>query len=306
MRAYRLALVTSAAAVAVLALGGLMHPAGAGLACPDWPVCDPAAGRPGVLLDLTHRAGALVLAVLAAVLAWAVFRDRPDPGPRRLAVGAVGAVALQAALGALTVIFRLPIVLAAAHLAVSVALLALLLLLAWRLRPAPREHAPFAPPLPRLLVLAAAVAVYTQMVLGAFVRHAGAALACGTDLLLCGGEALPSSRLGALHMLHRGLGGVAVLLAVVASYRTLSAARGGPRVRQVLAAAVPMLATLQVAFGLLTVSTLVAPAAVSLHLLGATLLLTVLVLLYVALGPEGARARPPPAPYLPPGAQVNA
>ncbi|HEX9307598.1 MAG TPA: hypothetical protein VF894_08915 [Anaeromyxobacter sp.] len=40
MREYRLSVVTAAFALALAVIGGLADPAGASLACPDWPLCN--------------------------------------------------------------------------------------------------------------------------------------------------------------------------------------------------------------------------------------------------------------------------
>jgi heme A synthase len=138
MREYRLAVTTAVAALALVVIGGLADPEGASLACPDWPLCQgevmpPLDGR--VLAEHGHRIAALVVAALTAVVAALVFRNRPDPALRRLAVGAVALVAAQAALGALAVVFALPLVARLGHLVTAMLFFAIVVHLALRLRP---------------------------------------------------------------------------------------------------------------------------------------------------------------------------
>ncbi len=138
MREYRLAVATAATALGLAVIGGLVEPVGGALACPDWPLCN---GRAlpvmsgAVLFEHGHRIVALVVAVLSAALAALVVRNRRDPGVRRLAVAAVALVGIQAALGAITVVYGLPVLARVGHLAVAMAFFAVVVHLAARLRP---------------------------------------------------------------------------------------------------------------------------------------------------------------------------
>lgn len=144
MREYRLAVVTAALALALAVVGGLVDGAGT-LACPDWPLCQ---GRAlpeltgDVLAEHGHRVAALAVAILTAVLAALVVRNRAEAGLRRLAIAAVALVALQAALGAITVVFGLPTLARLGHLATAMAFFAVLVHLALRLRPTSAAGAP--------------------------------------------------------------------------------------------------------------------------------------------------------------------
>jgi heme a synthase len=113
-----------------LALGGYVRHTGAGLACPDFPLCSgdvlPAAGPP--LIHWVHRwLGVLLLGLFLHVAM--ASRRTPLAG-----VGAaLGAVAvLQVALGVTAVLLRLPVPVRAAHAAGGYALWALLVWLALR------------------------------------------------------------------------------------------------------------------------------------------------------------------------------
>ncbi|BDG08466.1 COX15/CtaA family protein [Anaeromyxobacter paludicola] len=292
MREHRLAVGTALATFALLVVGGLVHATGSSLACPDWPLCygqffPPMRG--GILFEHGHRLVALCVLTLTAALTATVWRRRPDPALRRLTALAMALVLVQASLGALTVLFRLPLLVSSGHLATSMAFFSLVISLAWRLdpRPPPLEAAP------RGLVGIAALAVYAQIVLGAFVRHTGAGLACNVEIPLCaGGQLWPAWGPAQLHMAHRIAGVLVGLLVIAASLRPLRAAgRDGGRARLLLAAAAPVLVLLQVSLGLWTVASYVAIPVVTLHLAAGAALLADQVALFLALGgrPAGAR-----------------
>ena len=295
MREYRFALATLAATFSLLVVGGLVHATGSSLACPDWPLCY---GQffprmvGGVLFEHGHRLLALAVAVLATTLAVLVFRSRRDRAARGLAALAVVLVVIQAVLGGLTVIYRLPTAISSAHLATSMAFFSALIVLARRLRPAPPD-AP--PPGPRGLVGLAALATYLQLVLGALVRHTGAGLACNTAIPLCdGGRLWPSGGPAQLHMIHRLWGAGLAVLVIAAAWGPLRAAlRRGDRARALLALAAPVLVAVQIALGLLTVVTYISVPVVTAHLAAGALLLADLLALWLSLGGVAAPAAEP-------------
>jgi heme A synthase len=292
MREYRFALATAAATFLLLVIGGLVHPTGSSLACPDWPLCNGMVFPPmkgGILYEHGHRLAALTVALLTVWLAVVVFQSRRERALRWLSLAAVALVGVQAALGALTVIFKLPLVVSASHLATSMAFFSLVIYLAHRLRP----EAPAAPPLPRALVGLAAAATYAQIVVGALVRHTGSALACGTDLLLCEGRLWPAWGPAQVQVIHRALGYTVALLVVAAALRTWRLAVDGPPLRRRLATLGPALAAAQVTLGLLTVASYVALPIVALHLAFGAALLASQLALFLQLGPRGALRMPP-------------
>jgi len=247
----------------------------------------------GILYEHGHRLAALAVAFLTVALAVLVFRFRAERSLRLMALGAVLLVGAQAVLGALTVIYKLPLPVSAGHLATSMAFFSLVITLAHRLRP----DLPRAPARPRAWVALAAAAVYVQIILGALVRHTGSSLACGTDVLLCEGRLWPAWGPAQVHMLHRLCGylvAALVLAAAGSTWRVTSPA--DPPLRRRLALLAPALVVLQVALGLLTVFTYVALPVVTLHLATGAALLATLLSLFFLLGPRGARVAPPPKP----------
>ncbi len=124
-----LALGTVLAGYATVVLGGYVSATGAGLACPDWPTCNgrliPDLADPLVATEYAHRlaamlTGAFALAALVAV--WSFHRGR-----RGLLVAttlAFGLLAVQVALGWITVASFLRPAIVTAHLGVATAFVA--------------------------------------------------------------------------------------------------------------------------------------------------------------------------------------
>jgi heme A synthase len=89
-------------------------------------------------------------------------------------------------------------------------------------------------------------------------------------------------------MLHRLAGYTVLALVAAAGLAAWRATRSGPPLRHRLALAAPILALLQVGWGLLTVASYVDLAVVSLHLATGAALLATLLTLFLQLGPQGA------------------
>jgi cytochrome c oxidase assembly protein subunit 15 len=137
-------LLWTLAAAAVLAqslLGGLVSTNHAGLACPDFPLCNgaiwPAGQGPLVHLQLAHRFGAYALAAFL-VFAWARSRRAADPRVRAGAEAVLGLVLVQVLLGAFNVLLAVPVWMTAAHLATATTIFALAVVTALRAAPGGR------------------------------------------------------------------------------------------------------------------------------------------------------------------------
>lgn len=121
-----LAVAAAIATYATIVLGGNVSSSGAGLACPDWPLCNgqliPDLSRADVAIEYTHRLFAAMTSLLLLVTmftAWVWFRRE-----RRLAYLSTLSVALlvtQVTVGMLTITSRLDPVVVTSHLALATA-----------------------------------------------------------------------------------------------------------------------------------------------------------------------------------------
>jgi len=237
----------------LIVLGALVRAHGAGLACPDWPLCF---GRALPAFDLrvgfewTHRVVAGSVALGFAGLALAVLR-RPEAS--RVCAGWVAGAALllviQIALGALTVWQLLASWTVTSHLVVGNAFDACLLVIALRLHRGVGVPASPPPAAARLWVAGACVLLALQLGLGGLVSSRYAGLAC-PEWPTCNGGAWFPSWGGAvgLHLLHRSNGYALGLLLLGAALAT----RGASRVGRALRAAA-WLGLAQIAAGILNV-----------------------------------------------------
>jgi len=124
-----LATVTTAVIYLQILVGAVMRHMGAGLAIPDFPLAfgkllPPLESLPEQV-NFAHRVGALVVAVFVCWTAIVVLRNyRPDHLLRRPAVAMLGLLALQIALGAITILSGRAVLPTTAHVAIGAALLA--------------------------------------------------------------------------------------------------------------------------------------------------------------------------------------
>lgn len=191
MRALRglgfLALVLGFAQVV---FGAIVRITGSGMGCGDhWPDCygsfTPAHGGSNLLVEISHRYGAVALSLAIAALVVAAWRKRREPGVGgpggvlSASLLAVLLVVVAALFGAVTVKMALHPVVVVTHLAIAMALLAVLVIAVVRagglggLAVAERS--------PRTLLIAKAAVLLTflALVLGALTANTpGAPLSC--------------------------------------------------------------------------------------------------------------------------------
>lgn len=263
----------------LLFLGSIVHATESSLACPDWPTCygtmvPEMSG--GIFWEHLHRlvAGGLVLMwLLATYLAWAPERDRP--WIRRATFGGIVLLVIQSVLGGVTVILELPDAISTSHLALAFLFLALATGLTVATHPRwGRHRTDDRDSLRTIRAVALPVTglVLLQSVLGAWVRHADAGMAC-PDVPLCLGEWVPplEQHLIAIHWAHRVLG---VLLGLgVLALAGVVLARSAARPLRRTAVTAGVLVLIQVTLGFLSVGTFLAVIPVSLHTLVAAALL---------------------------------
>jgi cytochrome c oxidase assembly protein subunit 15 len=204
-----LAWTAAAGMFLVLVMGVTVTTTGSAEGCGrDWPLCH---GRflpdfaVATAIEFSHRAITGVEGVLIVAVAVLVASLHWDRRPVRVLVALMVAfLLLQAGMGAWAVKYPQQPVVLALHFGISLVALASTVLVAIYLglidRPSPA-------PASRLLVLATwglAGYLYVLVYSGAYLRHVGAAAAC-TTWPLCG---------SGVNLLHRGLAGLALLLAI--------------------------------------------------------------------------------------------
>jgi cytochrome c oxidase assembly protein subunit 15 len=209
---YRLALLTTVLALAVVVLGAYVRLSHAGLGCPDWPGCYGHLDVPEhaheveranqayperpveahkAWKEMIHRYLAGTLGLLIVVLAILAWRARREPGqPVALPAFLVALVVFQALLGMWTVTLLLFPAVVMGHLLGGLTTLALLWLMTARLSGwfdsvSSVEDDPLRP-----WAVAALVVVIVQIALGGWTSANYAALAC-PDFPTCQGQWWP-------------------------------------------------------------------------------------------------------------------
>lgn len=198
---HRSAAVLVCLVVLLILAGGLVKSKEAGLAVPDWPLSYGSLNPPrwwqieNVRAEHGHRLIAGTVALLTVALALAIGRHEPRSWVRKLSWAAVATVFLQALLGGLTVLLFLPTPISVSHAGLAQIFLCLVVTLAavtsrwWRENPSPLASSASAPRVFRVAALTTA-AVYTQILVGAVMRHTGAGLAI-PDFPLAFGRLVP-------------------------------------------------------------------------------------------------------------------
>ena len=226
------ALLVAASTALLIFAGGLVTSTGSGLSVPDWPTTygwfmltfplDKMVG--GIFYEHSHRLIASMVGLLIVVLATWLWRTEPRYWVRRLGYISVAAVVTQGILGGITVLWFLPDAISIAHAGLAQLVFCLTVSIAlftspgWR-RAYTHTQMPLAAndrPL-RAIAMLTTILVYTQILVGATMRHTEAGLAI-PDFPLAFGQLVPPfwNPQIAIHYAHR-VGALVVSAFVVAT-----------------------------------------------------------------------------------------
>ncbi len=200
----------------LLVWGNLVAGLKAGLACPDWPLCYGKVLPPfrwDIYMEFGHRVIAAVASVFLVALA--AGRYRKYRGAARVLPILAGMLLLaEIGMGGAVVLLETPLRLTTVHFMTGL-LVYLTAYLMMMIDPG-REEPFFLSRGPSFLFVSAAVLVCAQSVLGAYVRHLAAGLAC-PDFPTCLGKWVPPLLVGPVlaHFSHRALGYLVLLTAVM-------------------------------------------------------------------------------------------
>ncbi|MBI1920312.1 MAG: heme A synthase [Geobacter sp.] len=271
--------VTVALFFVLLVWGNLVAGVKAGLACPDWPLCRGAVLPPlqfDVWMEFIHRVIAAVATICLILLSQKRLRSYPGTA-KTVPIAALGLVAVEIAFGGLVVLLELPVQLTVVHFMIGLTVFLLVCLMAafdGENIPARFSLRGYAG-----IFLAVGVLLYCQASLGAYVRHAGAGLAC-PDFPTCLGAWLPPvfSEMVLAHFSHRLLAyclalTIGALCAAIYANPNLAGQRRG-------AAALLILALIQIGAGAGVVQSGLHYAATALHLAVALAMMMILVGMY--------------------------
>ena len=285
---HRYAKLVAACTFLLIAAGGMVTSTGSGLSVPDWPTTygwnmftfPLSKWVGGIRYEHSHRLIASTVGFLTIILAFWTWKVEPRAWVRTLGFGALGAVILQGLLGGITVLLFLPPAVSIAHAGLAQIFFCLTITLALVTSPGWKNAVqPVEDPILRAIAALTTALVYTQILLGATMRHNDAGLAI-PDFPFAFGHVIPPvwNAKVAIHFAHRvGAMVVAVMVLATSSHVLYH----HPRRRDLVRPAVLLLALLvvQIALGAFVVWSGKNPFINTTHVVnGAAVLATSLVL----------------------------
>jgi cytochrome c oxidase assembly protein subunit 15 len=281
---HRFSKLLVASTVILILAGSLVTSHDAGLSVPDWPTSygwnmftfPPSMWVANIFYEHGHRLIASTVGFLTIILAVWLWLAEPRRWLRWFGVAALGVVIAQGVLGGITVLFFLPAAVSTAHAGLAEVFFCMTVAIALFTSPGWIAGLTAAVDDRRLrrLATASTVLVYSQILIGATMRHTGAGLAIPDFPLMFGGL-VPDhwNPAIAVHFAHR-TGALVVTCAILMAFAYV---RSQHRVRRELTRPAALLAALvavQVTLGALTILSLRNPWINSFHVVGGALVLT--------------------------------
>lgn len=299
MRVKNLSLIAVITTFVLILWGAVVHNTESSLACPDWPLCYNQLFpkmEGSILIEHGHRLLATLVGCLTILLVVFTGKERKESTEKyhvfKMSCLALFLVIAQGALGGITVIYRLPTIVSTSHLGLSLIFFSTLIYINHKSQSITERFKDLSEetktvfknswkPIIRHGVLLALAMLYLQILLGAFMRHAGAGAACGLgpgNSLLCRDfetlslTAWPHIPQAQLHMVHRLYALVVFMVVSLFSIRTSHVFKSDKKIKW--GSLVPFFAvSFQVFIGIMTIAFSMAVVPTTLHLAGAALTL---------------------------------
>jgi heme a synthase len=274
-----LAVITPVTLV-LMGLGSYVRATGAGLACPDWPLCHgrviPHTFEHGIFQEVWHRyiaSGVGMLTFSGALVAFSLRKDFFGGWHRFRQLAVI--VLIQGILGGLTVLMELNPFIVTAHLVLGTIFFQMASTTLYQMASARAAYQPIHPTVLAAYKLSVLV-VFIQIILGGFVGSSGAALAC-LDFPLCAGELLPSDGMPSkwVQIAHRANGILTLCLIV---WTIIATRRYEPMHRLGHLYGVLFMIIFQIVIGVWNIYLFITPFMTIAHLVLAQMILLALVL----------------------------
>lgn len=283
--------------------GAVVHNTESSLACPDWPLCYNQffpEMKGSILIEHGHRLLASFVGLLTLLILFFSYKNYKNLKNEfnakilKFSLLALFFVLIQGLLGGITVALRLPTIVSTSHLGLSLIYLSTLIYLNHLLNEEELilnlnnqlknfNHDNWNPLLGHGLFFSL-ILLYLQILLGAFMRHAGAGASCGlgfdSSFLCMDYQSMtllfwPKMPQAMLHMLHRTFAIVVFGTSVYFSMKLVQFFKTSRKIRNIFLLPIFIL-LFQIIIGILTITFRISVVPTTLHLFGAALSLALM------------------------------